>query len=101
MEHPNISGRKLVSRDDLQARGIKFSRVHLRRLERAGLFPQHVKYGAGNFIAWFEDEVDAYLDRLATARPKRASSAFRRARARTSRSRGKIKSGFLTLGNRD
>jgi prophage regulatory protein len=74
MEHPNISGRKLVSRDDLQARGIKFSRVHLRRLERAGLFPQHVKYGAGNFIAWFEDEVDAYLDRLATARPKRAQA---------------------------
>jgi prophage regulatory protein len=73
MEHPNISGRKLVSRDDLQARGIKFSRVHLHRLERAGLFPQHVKYGAGNFIAWFEDEVDGYLDRLAAARPKRAA----------------------------
>ena len=73
MAHPNISGRKLVSRDDLQARGIKFSRVHLHRLERAGLFPQHVKYGAGNFIAWFSDEVDAYLDALAAARPKRAA----------------------------
>jgi prophage regulatory protein len=73
MAHPNISGRKLVSRDDLQARGIKFSRVHLHRLERAGLFPQHVKYGAGNFIAWFEDEIDAYLDALAAARPKRAA----------------------------
>jgi prophage regulatory protein len=71
MAHPNISGRKLVSRDDLQARGIKFSRVHLHRLERAGLFPQHVKYGAGNFIAWFEDEIDAYLEALAAARPKR------------------------------
>jgi len=73
MAHPNISGRKLVSRDGLQARGIKFSRVHLHRLERAGLFPQHVKYGAGNFIAWFEDEIDQYLDDLAAARPKRAA----------------------------
>jgi prophage regulatory protein len=73
MAHPNISGRKLLSREDLRARGIKFSRVHLHRLERAGLFPQHVKYGAGNFIAWFEHEVDQYLDALAAARPKRAA----------------------------
>jgi prophage regulatory protein len=83
MAHPNISGRKLVSRDDLQARGIKFSRVHLHRLERAGLFPQHVKYGAGNFIAWFEDEVDAYLDALAAARPKRAALTTDNAEATT------------------
>jgi prophage regulatory protein len=73
MAHPNISGRRLLNRDDLQARGIKFSRVHLHRLERAGLFPQHVKYGAGGFIAWFEDEIDAYLDALAAARPKRVA----------------------------
>jgi hypothetical protein len=34
---------------------------------------RHVKYGAGNFIAWFEDEIDAYLESLAAARPKRAA----------------------------
>jgi len=73
MAHPNISGRKLVSYDDLEPRGIRFSRVHLRRLEARGLFPQHVKIGAGNFIAWFEDEIDAYLDALAAARPERAA----------------------------
>jgi prophage regulatory protein len=67
------SGRRLLSYDDLEPRGIRFSRVHLHRLERAGLFPQHVKIGAGNFIAWFEDEIDAYLDGLAAARPKRAA----------------------------
>jgi predicted DNA-binding transcriptional regulator AlpA len=73
MARPEISGRKLVSYDDLEPRGIRFSRVHLRRLEARGLFPQHVTIGAGNFIAWFEDEVDQYLDRLAAARPKRAA----------------------------
>jgi predicted DNA-binding transcriptional regulator AlpA len=70
---PKISGRKLLSYDDLEPRGIRFSRVHLRRLEARGLFPQHVTIGAGNFIAWFSDEVDAYLDALAAARPKRAA----------------------------
>jgi predicted DNA-binding transcriptional regulator AlpA len=65
--------RKLVCYDDLEPRGIRFSRVHLRRLEARGLFPQHVTIGAGNFIAWFEDEIDAYLDDLAAARPKRAA----------------------------
>ena len=57
----------------MQARGIRYTRVHLHQLEKAGLFPQHVKIGAGNFIAWFEDEIDQYLDRLAAARTKRAA----------------------------
>jgi hypothetical protein len=70
---PKISGRKLLSYEDLQERGIRFSRVHLRRLERVGLFPMHVAFGDGNYIAWFEDELDAYLDGLAAARPKRTS----------------------------
>jgi predicted DNA-binding transcriptional regulator AlpA len=65
--------RKLVCYDDLEPRGIRFSRVHLRRLEARGLFPQHVTIGAGNFIAWFEDEIDGYLDDLAAARPKRTA----------------------------
>jgi prophage regulatory protein len=64
-----VSGRKLLSYKDLQARGIRLSRVHLRRLERAGLFPMHIDFGGGNFIAWFEDEIDAYLEARAAARP--------------------------------
>jgi len=70
---PTISGRRLLSYDDLEPRGIRFSRVHLRRLEARGLFPQHVKIGAGNFIAWLSDEIDQYLDNLAAARPARAA----------------------------
>jgi predicted DNA-binding transcriptional regulator AlpA len=73
MAPPEISGRKLVSFDDLEPRGIRFSRVHLRRLEARGLFPQHVTIGAGNFIGWFEHEINTWLDALAAARPKRAA----------------------------
>jgi prophage regulatory protein len=65
-------GKKLLSPDDLRALGIPYSRVHLDRLERDGLFPQRVRIGGGNFIAWLKDEVDAYVDHLAAARPKRA-----------------------------
>jgi len=74
---PKISGRRLLSFEDLQARGIRYTRVHLQRLEEADLFPQRVRIGAGNFVAWFEHEVDAYLDRLAAARPKRTSAGAR------------------------
>ena len=63
--------RKLVCYDDLEPRGIRFSRVHLRRLEARGLFPQHVTIGAGNFIAWFEDEIDDWL----ASRPRRRYGA--------------------------
>jgi hypothetical protein len=70
---PPISGRKLLSYEDLLARGFRFSRVHLRRLECAGLFPMHVAFGGGNFVAWFEDEIDAHLEAAAAARPKHAA----------------------------
>jgi predicted DNA-binding transcriptional regulator AlpA len=66
-------GRKLLSPADLRELGIPYSRVHLDRLERDGLFPQRVRIGGGNFIAWLEDEVAAYVDALAAARPKRAA----------------------------
>ena len=58
------AARKFLSYDDLRARGIRFSRVHLRRLERSGNFPRHVTLGSGNdtqaFIAWLVDEVEAW-----------------------------------------
>jgi prophage regulatory protein len=51
---------RMLSRDDLRARGIKFSRQHLHRLIRQKRFPAPVKIGA-NTNAWLEPEIDEYL----------------------------------------
>jgi prophage regulatory protein len=47
---------RLLALPDLRARGIKYSRVHLARLELAGQFPRRVRL-SGNRVAWVEDEV--------------------------------------------
>jgi predicted DNA-binding transcriptional regulator AlpA len=56
--------RRFLSYDDLLARGIRFSRVHIRRMERAGQFPMHVTLGAGSAVqtlkAWLSDEVEEW-----------------------------------------
>jgi predicted DNA-binding transcriptional regulator AlpA len=56
--------RRFLSYDDLLARGIRFSRVHIRRMERAGQFPMHVTLGAGSAVqtmkAWLSDEVETW-----------------------------------------
>jgi predicted DNA-binding transcriptional regulator AlpA len=58
------TGRRFMSYQDLVARGIRFSRVHLRRLEKAGAFPMHLKLGAGASTqvmnAWVADEIIAW-----------------------------------------
>jgi predicted DNA-binding transcriptional regulator AlpA len=63
---PPLTGRRFLSYDDLVARGIRYSRVHLRRLENAGDFPMHVKLGAGNdvqvMIAWVASEIESWED---------------------------------------
>jgi len=56
------AGRRLVPYPALKERGIPFTRVHLRRLEEAGLFPRHIDLGE-NTIAWFEDEIDDLIER--------------------------------------
>jgi prophage regulatory protein len=60
------TGRVFYSYLDLRARGIPYSRVHLRRMERAGQFPMHVALGAGNnvqtSIAWVASEINAWED---------------------------------------
>jgi prophage regulatory protein len=57
-------GRRFLSYTDLIDRGIRFSRVHLRRMEKAGVFPMHITLGAGNgmqtSIAWLAEEVIAW-----------------------------------------
>jgi len=64
------TGRRLLTFADLKARGIPWSRVHVGRLEAAGKFPQHIDLGE-NSIAWFEDEIDDFLEEKAAAREQR------------------------------
>jgi prophage regulatory protein len=52
----------------LRAKGISFSRVHIGRLERVGLFPMHIALGV-NTIAWSEREIDAWLEGKLAERP--------------------------------
>lgn len=48
-----------LSYEDLQSRGIKFTRTHIRRLEAAGKFPARVKMGKHR-IAWRLDAIEAW-----------------------------------------
>jgi len=63
------SGRRLLTFSDLKARGIPWTRMHVGRLEAAGKFPQHIDLGE-NSIAWFEDEIDDFIEAKATARDR-------------------------------
>jgi prophage regulatory protein len=49
---------RLLSFPDLKAlKGIRYTRQHLDRLEKAGQWPQRVQVGP-NRVAWWESEVD-------------------------------------------
>jgi prophage regulatory protein len=71
MTRPEVTGkrtgRRLLTFADLKARGIPWTRMHIGRLEAAGKFPQHLDL-AENSIAWFEDEIDDFLEAKAAAR---------------------------------
>jgi prophage regulatory protein len=51
---------KLLDYTDLHARGIRYSRCHLWRLQRDNKFPKPVKLSATR-NAWRADEVDAWI----------------------------------------
>jgi prophage regulatory protein len=54
--------RKLLSREELRTlKGIPWSRQHLHRLVKAKKFPAPVKLGPAT-NAWFDDEVDAFIE---------------------------------------
>ena len=62
--------------EDLHARGIRYSRQHLHRLIKAGIFPAPVKPGSGGLNAWIEEEIDAYQRaRIAARDEKHATEA--------------------------
>jgi prophage regulatory protein len=67
------SGRRLLTFADLKARGIPWTRMHVGRLEAAGKFPQHIDLGE-NSIAWFEEEIDDFLEEKAAKRDARAEA---------------------------
>lgn len=58
---------RLLSRDDLRTRGIRYSRAHLHRLIQAGKFPAPIKLGE-NRNAWVESEVDSWIASRIAAR---------------------------------
>ena len=58
---------RLLSFDDLQARGHPYTRQHTNRLIRQGKFPAPTQVSGGR-VAWVEEEVDAYYERLAAQR---------------------------------
>jgi predicted DNA-binding transcriptional regulator AlpA len=61
---PPKIGRRFLSFQDLQDRGIRFQRPHLRRLEDLGHFPRRIELGVGNgiqrSIAWVASEIEAW-----------------------------------------
>jgi prophage regulatory protein len=67
------TGRRLLDYQAIRARGIPWTRVHLARLEAAGKFPLHIDVGE-NTIAWFEDEIDDFIDAKAAARDAKAAA---------------------------
>jgi prophage regulatory protein len=52
---------KVLSYDELRdLKGVRFSRVHLWRLEKHGKFPKRVRLSA-NRHGWSDEEIDAWI----------------------------------------
>ncbi|SIT53161.1 Prophage CP4-57 regulatory [Mesorhizobium prunaredense] len=64
---------KLLSTADLKpVKGIRYSRVHINRLVKAGLFPKPVKIGP-NCSGFVEEEIDAWLQAKIEERDQEAA----------------------------
>jgi prophage regulatory protein len=66
------TGRRLLDYKALRKLGIPWTRIHLARLEAAGEFPLHINVGKAS-IAWFEDEIDDFLEKKAIERDAKAA----------------------------
>jgi prophage regulatory protein len=58
---------RLLSHDDLRARGISYSRTQLWRLEKTQKFPKRVALSTQR-VGWIEHEIDQWLEQKAAAR---------------------------------
>ena len=47
---------------------VPYTRQHIGRLERAGLFPRRIQIGAGR-VAWSEREVQQWMEQQKAERP--------------------------------
>lgn len=65
---------RLISHDDLKAKGIPYSKVHLWRLEKRDVFPKRVPIGASRY-GYVESEIDAYVADLIKARSATGAQA--------------------------
>jgi len=76
--------RKLVSYPQLKDYGYNYSRGHLHKLEKAGLFPRHVNPSPAR-SAWFSDELEEHANQLKErrdeGRPDEAHARTEKARA--------------------
>ncbi|HXB77795.1 MAG TPA: AlpA family phage regulatory protein [Bradyrhizobium sp.] len=62
---------RLLSREDLAAKGISLNKATIWRKLKAGEFPRPVK--VGNRLAWVETEIDDYIKTLIAARDVEAA----------------------------
>jgi prophage regulatory protein len=62
----------LLSREDLKARGISYSRAQLYRKVKDKTFPAPVRLGE-NKVAWVSSEIDAWIEAIVAARNSEAA----------------------------
>ena len=87
MANPEIPGRKFVRYQELRSDyGIPFTRVHIKRLEDQGLFPQRVHPGDNGAVSWFSNELADYMEAKAAARDVVSTTAPAAANVETSTS---------------
>jgi prophage regulatory protein len=68
-QRPEVSGLRLLSYDDLRAKGINWSRQWIRELISRGKFPKPVQIGEAT-PRFVEEEVDAMIRDLIHARDR-------------------------------
>ena len=60
--------KRLLTFPELRTKkGIPYTRQHLSRLEKKGLFPSRVRIG-DNRVGWLEDEIDDRIEAIAAER---------------------------------
>jgi prophage regulatory protein len=64
----------LLSYDNLQSKGINYSKIQLRRKERVGTFPQRVQLSPSR-VAWVESEIDEWIAQYIAARQQAPAQA--------------------------
>jgi prophage regulatory protein len=55
-------------------KGIRWGRMHIDRLERAGKFPRRVRLSTGT-VAWLESEIDDYMAEAVAERDATSEAA--------------------------